>query len=446
MRIRGLLIAAILMVALGVGVWFSNRAEKAKEGKSATSVDAPKILAIPEDQIQKIEIAKKDGETTVVQRDAGNKWRIVQPKPLPADQDSVTSIATTLASLASDRLVEDKAADIAQYGLNAPGLTVTVTKKDGKSEKLLIGDDTPTGSGAFAKLEGDPRVFTLASYNKSSVDKTAKDLRDKRLLTFDSDKLTRVELIRKGQTVEFGKNNKNEWSILKPKPYRADGGQVEEFVRKLKDAKMDPAASDEDMKKAAASFAAATPIAVARATDANGTQQIEVRKDKENNYWARSSVVEGVYKSTSELGDALDKDVDAFRARKVFEFGWNDPTKVEVKGGTKVYAFQKSGDKWTDASGKQVDSTSVQNLIDKLRDLSASRFAETGFTTPVVEITVVSNGGKTTEHASLAIMGNGWLAKRDNDPTLYQLDGNAGAAIPQAAADVKAPAPAAAKK
>ena len=43
---------------------------------------------------------------------------------------------------------------------------------------------------------------------KSSLDKRPDDLRDKRLLTFDSDKLTRVELQAKGQAIEFGKNTR----------------------------------------------------------------------------------------------------------------------------------------------------------------------------------------------------------------------------------------------
>ena len=41
-------------------------------------------------------------------------------------------------------------------------------------QTLLVGDDTPTGAGVFAKLEGDPRVFTVASFVKSSLDKTRK--------------------------------------------------------------------------------------------------------------------------------------------------------------------------------------------------------------------------------------------------------------------------------
>src|SRR5260370_42140018 len=92
----------------------------------------------------------------------------------------------------------------------SPPLEVIVTKKDGKTEDLLVGDDTPTGGGSFVKLKNDPRVFSVPSNVKSSLDKTSKDLRDKRLLTFDSDKLTRVNLQAKGQPVEFGKNNQNE--------------------------------------------------------------------------------------------------------------------------------------------------------------------------------------------------------------------------------------------
>src|SRR5207253_2831099 len=108
-------------------------------------------------------------------------------------------LVSSVASVTSDRVVEDKASDLTQYGLNAPSLEVAVTLKDGKSKKLLIGDDTPTGSGAYVMLAGEPRVFTIASYTKTGFDKTEKDLRDKRLLTFDQDKLTRVELASKKQ-------------------------------------------------------------------------------------------------------------------------------------------------------------------------------------------------------------------------------------------------------
>ena len=79
-----------------------------------------------------------------------------------------------------------------------------VSEKNNKTQKLLIGDDTPTGGAAYAMVSGDPRVFTIATYAKTSLDKSLNDLRDKRLLTVNPEKISRIELVRKNQDDRFG--------------------------------------------------------------------------------------------------------------------------------------------------------------------------------------------------------------------------------------------------
>ncbi|MGE5646298.1 MAG: DUF4340 domain-containing protein [Acidobacteriota bacterium] len=431
-RMRGLLIAVIVLAALAAGVWWSNKSKQAEAMKPAADA-APKILAIPGDQITKVEIRKDGAEATVAERKDG-KWTLTAPKPLAADQDALSSMTSTFAALNADRLIEEKTADLGQYGLAKPSIEITITQKDGKNRELLIGDELPTSSGFYAKLGDDPRVFTIASYTKTSLDKSAADLRDKRLLRFDSDKLSRLELAARGAAIEFGKNNQGDWQILKPRPLRADGGQVEELIRKLRDAKMDADATEKDAK----AFAAGRQVAVAKMTDAAGTQQLQVRKDKDKNYYAKSSAVEGVYKLAADIGDALDKGLDDFRNKKLFDFGWSDPSKIEVRGGA---SYQKSGDKWMSA-GKQMDSATMQGVVDKLRDLSATAFPEKGFTTPALEFTVTSNEGKRVEKVALARSGDAWIAQRENEPALYQIDAKAVDELQKAIAAVKEAAPA----
>lgn len=435
---RGLAVAFVLLIALG-GFYLYER-KKPVEARNPPDA-APKILSIPEDQFQQVTLSK-GGEKTVLAKESG-KWRIAEPKPLPADQDTVNSLVTSLASLNADKLVEEKASDLATYGLATPSAVITIRKKDGKTHKVDLGDETPTSGGVYAKLEGDPRVFTIASYTKSNFEKTSKDLRDKRLLTFDSDKLTRVDLEAKGQSIEFGKNNQNEWQILKPRPLRADGTQVDELVRKLKDAKLDTTGTDEDAKKAAAAFASGARVATATVADANGAQSLELRrkeekKDKttEKTYYAKSSVVEGVYKIPNDLGDGLDKGLEDFRNRKLFDFGWNDPTKLDIRNGSAQAAYQKSGDKWM-SSGKQMDSSTLQSLIDKLRDLSSVKFIESAGGIPVFEATVISNDGKRTEKVIISKQGNSYTAKRENEPSVYELDGKAVEDLQKAASGVR---------
>jgi ribosomal protein L12E/L44/L45/RPP1/RPP2 len=431
MKGRGLLTAVIVLAALGGTLYWSNRKQKADAAKPAADTTL-KILTIPEDQIKEVKIKKTGADETVVRKGDNGKWQIVEPKPLRADQDSVNSLASALSSLNADKLVEDKAADLSPYGLNTPSLDVTVVKKDGKSQDVYVGDDTPTGSGAYVKLANDPKVYTVYSYVKTSLDKTSNDLRDKRLLTFDQDKLTRVDLDAKGETIEFGKNNQNDWQILKPKPLRADGSQVEELIRKLRDAKMDTSVSADDAKKAAAAYASGTKVAVATVADASGTESMEVRKDKDKNYYAKSSAVDGIYKVTADLGDGLDKKLDDFRNKKLFDFGWTDPNKIQVGKAT----YDKVGDKWMSGS-KQMDSPSVQNVVDKLRDLTATKFVDSGSGTPVLDLTVISNSSKRTEKVSITKQGDTYFAKRENEPSIYQLDSKAVEDLQKAANDVK---------
>jgi hypothetical protein len=440
-----LLIAAVLLAGLAAALYFSNKSEAAKEKEPPKDKDAaPKILALSEPDIRGIEIKKRDGTDTILKKDESGKWSITAPNPLPADQASVGTVTSAVTNLTSERMVDANATDLASYGLQPALDQVTFTMKDGKTQTLLIGDDTPTGSNAYAMLSGDPRLFTISSFNKGNFDKASKDLRDKRLMTFDQDKISRLELTAKKQTVEFGRINQNEWQILKPKPLRADGWQVEDLVRKLAGANMDPAVSDDDAKKAVAGFASGTPVAIAKVTDASGTQTIEIRKNKDD-YYAKSSVVEGVHKVPKDLGDGVDKSIDDFRNKKLFDFGFNDPNKIEFKDGAKSASYEKSGDKWT-SGGKPIDSTSVQAFIDKLRDLAASKFVDTGFTTPTIEITVVSNDGKRTEKIQISQSGDHFVARREGDAALYHMESSAANDLREAASGMKEAPPDTKKK
>lgn len=431
MRIRGLLVAAVLLAALGGLLYWSNKKKKADEAKPLS--DIVKIFNFESGDIQKIEIRRKDSEPAVLEKNKEGQWTITAPKPYRADQDAVSTMVSTLASLNADKTIEDNPTDLAQYGLASPALEITITKKDGKTAKLYVGDEVPTGSGSFVRAEGDPKVYTVAQYNKSSFDKSVNDLRDRRLVVFDQDKITRVELAAKGQTIEFGKNAKGDWAILKPKPMRADSIQVDELIRKLREAKFDPSVSAEEAKKAAAGFNSGTPVGVARITDNSGTQQLEVRKSKDD-YYARGSAAEGFHKVTSDLGSALEKKLDDFRNKKVFDFGFSDVSKVEVRDGAKTTVFQKSGDKWMSGS-QEMEAAGVQSLIDKFRDASAVKFPDVAFPGAAMEVSITY--GASTEKVLFAKAGGKTLAKRDNEPQVYELDEKALEDIQKALSDVK---------
>ncbi|HXY16379.1 MAG TPA: DUF4340 domain-containing protein [Terriglobales bacterium] len=437
MKLRGLIAAMIVLLALLAALYWSNRHPKSPETTEASAEVAPKILSLKQDDISKIELKKKDAAEIVLARNNG-QWQITAPQPLGADQSTVSSMLSTLSSLNSDRLVEDKASNLSQYGLTNARFEADITEKDNKTQKLLLGDKTPSENAVYAKLDGDPRVFTIATYEKTSIDKSVNDLRDKRLIIANQDKISKVELSAKKQDIEFGRN-KDEWQIVKPKPLRADGSQVEDLLRNLTDAKMELSSSD-DSKKIAAAFTSATPIATAKITDESGTQELQVLKSKDD-YYAKSSVVDGIYKVPSSLGQAVDKGLDDFRNKRLFDFGYSDPNTLELHDGPKAYFLTRGGEDWWNGSGQKLDMGAAQSLVDKARDLSATKFVDSGFTQPVIDLTVISNDSKRTEKVLISKNGDNYVAKRDGEPALYELDSKVVSDLQKAAAELKMAAP-----
>src|SRR5258706_14102487 len=149
-----LLIAIVVLAGLSGAVWYSNKTEKAKEGKPASDAP-PKVFNLKEDEVKKIDIKRKEGETTSVLFNDKGKWVLTSPVSLPAESTQVASITSTAANLTADRVVDTNVTDLAAYGLAPPVMQLDITTKDGKTQKLLFGENTPVGSNVYVNLEGD---------------------------------------------------------------------------------------------------------------------------------------------------------------------------------------------------------------------------------------------------------------------------------------------------
>jgi hypothetical protein len=125
--------------------------------------------------------------------------------------------------------------------------------------------------------------------------------------------------------------------------------------------------------------------------------------------------------AASALNQDLTRTLDDFRNKQLFDFGYADPEKIEYHFGATSLVLTRSGTTWL-SSGKKMDADSVENLVTALRDLAATKFVDTGFTTPQIEVTVTSNSGKRVESVQLQNTTDGGIAKREDGPALYALD------------------------
>ena len=420
MNDRRLYAALGLAVLLGGGVWWSLREEENAASKGAKDQNAPdatftKLIDLPTSQIVGLELRKLGAEPIVLQRGTGDNWRITAPSAFNADGAAVNSMITSLASLVADKLVDEKPKTLDEYGLGIPAIEVLIRKKDTKTHRVLIGDQSSMSGGFFAKVDGDAKIYTIGTFVQANLNKSLSDLRDKRLLIFEPAQVTQLTLTAKGGTTEFTKRPQGTWQMVKPQAYRADSLAIEEIVRKVGEAKLDLAA---DATKLAAGFASGTPVATATIRTASGPQSLEVRRTKDE-YFAKASTAEGAHKVTKELADGLDKPLNDLRTNKLFDFGFDEVSKAGYREGTTNLTYEHQGEAWKLGSQKMT-GVAVQSFIDKLRDLASLRFLTEGMPAETVELTVTTTKG--TERVTLGKRGTQWFAQRPGEPAIYEID------------------------
>jgi hypothetical protein len=246
-----------------------------------------------------------------------------------------------------------------------------------------------------------------------------KDVGDKRLLPVEFDKIAKVEVVSPKMNISFG-SKQGQWTVLSPKDVRGDTSKLEGIVEQIKSATLDLGASADDMKKAASAYASGTQVATVRGTDDSGTQEFQVRKNKDL-FYTKTTAIEGFYTVPNGLAQQLQMSLDDIREKRLFDFSSNDPEKIEIHFGPKGYSLSRTGQDWW-MGGKKMDVAGTDNCVRNLRLLVATKFAPSGFATVLAELTVTSNDGKLVEKVQVSKNGNRYIAKRENDPLQYELD------------------------
>lgn len=432
-RSLNLAIASILLAALAGVLYWSNRHQNNKPTPAATET-GPIVLKADPAAVTALTIQTKAAPAVSLARNNG-AWQIVAPQSMPADQEQVSMLLSSLSPLTAQELVTPNAANLDQYGLAVPSVEIDLTQKGQPEQKLLLGDDTPVGNSTYAMLAGSPRVYTIASYAKSALTKTAADLRDKRLITIPADQMSRIDLTHAGAAIVLAHNGGN-WALQKPGPYRTDSLAADSLASALAGAQMET--TQPPAKELATAYANAKPVATVQVTGPSGTQSLDVRMMNNIDY-VKSSALPGIYEVDSSLGDSLSKSVDDFRSKQLFDFGDAEPSSIDIQiAGSSTIDLVRNPQAWW-RNGQKMNTDQVDSLVSALRDLTATKFATSGFTQPEIVIAVTANGkqekveiAKTAAAKSAAQ----YIARRASDPSLYVLDPGAVEGLESAATSI----------
>lgn len=411
MKFRGLSAAVVVLAVLGGLLWWSQRHKPAP----STAASGPALLTLKPSEIASFTLKAKGAQAITLVQSPPGLWKITAPASYAADSSAVNELTASLTPLHAQRIVEDQASNLSQFGLAEPALEIDIDAKKGGATRLLLGDHTPTGDAVYAVTAGNQHLYTVADSIESVLNKKLPDLRDRRLIPIASGEVNSIDLVHDRQTISFARGSSG-WKMEKPQPYRTDDFQVDDLLEQVVGARWrNSDNSNEDAK----AYAHGSPFATVKLTGSFGTDTLDVRKGR-GHYYAKSSAIQGIWQIQPALVSALDRGPDDFRNKQLLDIGYGDPSAITYHAEGINLNATRAGKVWY-ANGHKLDSSSVESLVSALRDLAASKFVTTGYTKSDIELTVTFPG-KPVEEVQFQKVKGGAIARRGDGPSFYFLD------------------------
>lgn len=126
------------------------------------------------EHVEKMSFVYKDREEISVNCADGG-WQVLGRPGLPADPDKMTALLEHYEQILALRTVTENCPDPAEYGLDAPCLTVTLSVH-GTEKTYLFGSENTYYEGYYCMLKGSSAVYLLDYAYVTAFDLTAEDL------------------------------------------------------------------------------------------------------------------------------------------------------------------------------------------------------------------------------------------------------------------------------
>jgi hypothetical protein len=404
-----------VLVGLGAYIYFVTWKQSDQTGS-----DREKVFAgIDTAQIQQVTVRAEAGDVTTLKKDA-DAWQIVSPVTAPAADIEVSGITSALQQLEIERVIEEKPADLAPYGLSTPRIEISFTSGGDKpSGRLLVGNKSPTGGGLYAKRNDEPRVFMIPEYQQGVLNKTTFDLRDKTVLKIARDAVDGIELSAGGAPLQFSKQG-GDWKITAPLAARADFGMVSSIVSRVETAQMQSVVANDATPAELKTYGLEKPeITVTFSAGSSRATLALGAKAGDRAVYARDASRPAVVTVDSSLADDLRKGVEDYRRKDVFEFRAFNATRVELSRDGQSTVFERvkgegenAQDTWRRVSPSpgDADRSKVEALLTGLADIRATGFtattAKTGLDKPALTVAVSFEEGKKQERVAFGKVGD----------------------------------------
>jgi hypothetical protein len=417
----------LLVAALGAYLYW---VEVPKARQEATKA---KLLDATADAITSVDLVFPDREIVLSKRDG--TWHLTKPLEAPADEGAVKALLGSLTGAEVQKTLDETPTDLASFGLDKPDSTVRLATAAGDLPPIAVGKNAAIGGKTYVRV-GDGKISLTPATLKVALNKQPKDLRDKQLLAFKDEDVTRVDVTpADGKPVSIVKKDKDAWTI-EPGDQVADLTEVRSYLSALRSTR----AIDFPETDVTAAGLDKPRLAVTIGFDKGAAPQtLLVGNDTTQGTQKQVFAKRGDQPTIVTLGDwsfrTLGKDAWQFRDKTVLGFGPDRVGRivVERKEGTGATLAHGEPGGWKverpEASKEPSKAGAIQRFVDDLRDLRGSGIAAEpakdlkrfGLDAPDLRVTLSDREGKPLGAVLLAKHDGKYYGVREGGPTVFEI-------------------------
>lgn len=373
------------------------------------------VLAFTPGDIQEIQVTHGETAPVTLQRQEGDAWRLTAPVQAPADREQVSGLLQRLKDVRIKAFIEEQPADLASYGLQKPALQLGLSTSTGQAgPTLLLGNVDTHQQGVYAKHGDAPRVFLLPQEFWDALPQTVAALRDKTLVRYEREHITRLELQFPTGTIVVTKAGERQYQLEQPESAAADDEAIYTLLGDIHALTAQDFVTD--TPEAPATYGFGSPrLIVTLAETPPGTEQPSTSQTLL--FGAEAPEGKGVYVKRGDAPTVYLVDREAaqrllnttafdLRDKKLLPFTSETVQKIEVHYPTVKLTLERHGDAWrlTEPQPQEITQRwKVDDILYGLQRLeyakivaeSATEDAHYGLDTPQVRVTLWQQDGMT---------------------------------------------------
>ncbi len=169
----------------------------------------PEISRVDIERITAVSLAGPGREQPFNMRRTESGWQIDGMNgDIPIKESRIKDILYSFGSLYAERVIEEDAADLTQYGLDPPAVVAVATLDDGSTIEAHLGDRTPAGNTWYLGVPGERVVYAVWTNHGNHYYYTASDMRGDELPTVNGEAFSYLRLQGPGvETLEIVETN-----------------------------------------------------------------------------------------------------------------------------------------------------------------------------------------------------------------------------------------------